>query len=145
MKSRNMDRDWVAGKKSWVLTLFSLSCSMAKALMSLGKSESKQQKELRSEQRHPSSCHRQAQVWEVKVLVAQCPTLCNPMDCSPPDASVHGILQARILEWVATPFSRGSSQPKDWTLISYIAGGFFTVWATREAFLRGEGGLKWRP
>ena len=100
--------------ESWVLTLFSLSCSMAKALMSLEKSESKQQKELRPEQRHPSSCRRQAQVWEVKVLVAQsCPTLCNPMDCSPPDASVHGILQAGILEWVASPFSRGSSQPKD--------------------------------
>ena len=45
-----------------------------------------------------------------KVLVAQlCLTLCNPMDCSPPGLSVHGILQARILEWVAIPFSRGSS------------------------------------
>ena len=44
------------------------------------------------------------------VLVTQsCPTLCDPMDCSPPDSSVHGILQARILEWVAIPFSRGSS------------------------------------
>ena len=49
---------------------------------------------------------------EVKVLVAQsCPILCNPMDCSPPGFSVHGILQARILEWVAIPFSRGSSRP----------------------------------
>ena len=46
---------------------------------------------------------------------------------------VHGILQARILEWVAFPFSRGSSQPRDWTQISHIAGGFFTSWATREA------------
>ena len=46
----------------------------------------------------------------VKVLVAQlCPTLCNPMDCSLPGSSVHGILQARILGWVAIPFSRGSS------------------------------------
>ena len=42
-----------------------------------------------------------------------CLTLCNPLDCSPPGSSVHGILQARILEWVAMPFSRGSSQPKD--------------------------------
>ena len=50
------------------------------------------------------------------VLVAQsCLTLCDPMDCSPPDFSVHGILQARILEWVAIPFSRGSSGPRDWT------------------------------
>ena len=47
---------------------------------------------------------------KVKVLVAQsCPTLCHPMDCSPPGSSVHGILQARILEWVAISFSRGSS------------------------------------
>ena len=46
--------------------------------------------------------------------VAQsCPTLCNPMDCCPPGSSVHGILQARILEWVAFPFSRGSSKPRD--------------------------------
>ena len=45
---------------------------------------------------------------------------------------VHGILQARILEWVAFPFSRGSSQHRDWTQVSYIAGGFFTSWAMRE-------------
>ena len=59
--------------------------------------------------------------------------LCNPMDCSPPDSSVQGILLARVLEWVAISFSRGYSQPRDWTHISCIAGGFFTVWATREA------------
>ena len=54
------------------------------------------------------------QVISVLCLVAQsCPTLCDPMDCSPPGSSVHGILQARILEWVAFPFSRGSSQPRD--------------------------------
>ena len=59
---------------------------------------------------------------EVKVKVAQsCPTLCDPMDYT-----VHGILQARILEWVAFPFSRGSSQPRDRTQVSCIAGGFFT-------------------
>ena len=45
----------------------------------------------------------------VSVLVAQCPTLCDPMDYSRPDSSVHGILQERILEWMAVPFSRGSS------------------------------------
>ena len=50
----------------------------------------------------------------VKVKVAQsCPTLCNPMDCSLPGSSVHGILQVRLQEWVAVPFSRGSSQPRD--------------------------------
>ena len=57
---------------------------------------------------------------EIKVLVApSCATLCNPMDCSPPRSSVLGILQARILGWVAMPSSRGSSQPRDGTRISY--------------------------
>ena len=62
-----------------------------------------------------------------------CVTLCNPMDCSPPGSSVHGILQARILEWVAMPFSRGSSWPRDRTQVSGIAGKFFTIWASWEA------------
>ena len=69
-----------------------------------------------------------------KVLVAQsCSTLCNPMDCSLPGSAVHGILQARILEWVVVPFSRGSSQSRDQTQVSCFAGRFFTVWDTREA------------
>ena len=55
------------------------------------------------------------------------------MECSPPGSSVHGILQAKMLEWVAILFSRGSSQPRDWTWVSCIAGRFFTIWATREA------------
>ena len=55
------------------------------------------------------------------------------MDCSPPDSSVHEILWARILEWVAIPFSRGYSWPRDQTQVSCNAGSFFTVWATREA------------
>ena len=67
------------------------------------------------------------------LITQSCSTLCDPMDCSPPDSSVHGILQARILEWVAIPFSRGSSWPRDWTLVPHISGRFFTVWATREA------------
>ena len=63
---------------------------------------------------------------KVKVLVAQlCPTPCNPMDCSPPGSSDHGILQARILEWMGISFSRGSSQPRDWTHISCIADRLF--------------------
>ena len=71
-----------------------------------------------------------------KVLVAQsCLTLCSPMDCSLSGSSVHGILQARILERVAIPFSRRSSRPKDWTQFSCIAGAFFTILATREALL----------
>ena len=56
-----------------------------------------------------------------------CPTLCDPTDCSPPGSSVHGILQARLLEWVAVPFSRGSSRPRDRTQVSRIAGRFFTI------------------
>ena len=71
---------------------------------------------------------------KVKVLVAHsCPTLCNPMGCSPPGSPVHGVLQARILEWVAIPFSRGSPQPRDQTWVFCIVGRYFTVWATREA------------
>ena len=59
-------------------------------------------------------------------LAQLCPTLCNPVDYT-----VHGILQARILEWVTFPFSRGSSQPRDRTQVSLIAGGFFTSWVVR--------------
>ena len=62
-----------------------------------------------------------------------CPTPCDPIDCSPLVSSVHGISQSRILEWVAIPFSRRSSGPKDWTQVFCIAGRFFTIWATREA------------
>ena len=57
---------------------------------------------------------------------------CNPVDCSPPSFSVHGIFQARILEWIDISFSRGSSQPRDWTQISPIVDRRFTIWATRE-------------
>ena len=57
-------------------------------------------------------------------VTQSCPTLCDPMDYT-----VHGILQARILQWGAFPSSRGSSQPRDWTQVPYIAGGFFTSWA----------------
>ena len=62
------------------------------------------------------------------VLAAEsCLTLCDPADCSPPGSSVHGILQAGILEWVAIFFSRGSSRPRDQTCVSRIAGRFFAV------------------
>ena len=75
-------------------------------------------------------------VWKfkkVEVLVAQsCQTPCSPMDSSLPGSSVHGILQARVLEWVTTPFPRGSSWPRNWTWVSCIAGRFFTIWFTRE-------------
>ena len=58
--------------------------------------------------------------------------LWDPMNCSLPVSSVLGISQARVLEWVAFPFSRGSSQPRDRTQVSYIAGRFFTSWATNQ-------------
>ena len=61
------------------------------------------------------------------------PTLCNPVDCSPPGSSVHGIFQARLLEWVAISFSRGPSRPRYRTWVSRIAGRRFTLWSTREA------------
>ena len=71
-------------------------------------------------------CESQSVSWSVG------PTPCHPMNCSLPGSSVHGILQARILQWVAISFSRGSSQIKDWTgisCVSCIAGWFFTCWA----------------
>ena len=62
------------------------------------------------------------------MLIAQsCLTLCDPMNTARPGSSVHGLLQARKLEWVAILFSRGSSQPRDQTWVSCIAGKFFTV------------------
>ena len=68
-------------------------------------------------------------------LVAQsCLTLCDPMDYSPPGSSVHRDFPGKK-EWVAMPSSRGSSQPRDRTQVSHIAGGFFTIWGTREAQL----------
>ena len=69
-----------------------------------------------------------------KSVVAQsCPTICDPPDSSLPGSSDHGILQAGILEWVAIPFSRGSSWSRDWTQVFSTAGRFFIIWATREA------------
>ena len=71
---------------------------------------------------------------KVEVLVTQsCLTLCKPVDYNLPCSSLHGILQARILERVSIPFSRGSSWLRDWTQVSHIVGIFFTIWATREA------------
>ena len=83
---------------------------------------------------HPTM-HRtavQQRMWSEVKVAQSCLTLCNPMDCSLPGSSVHGILQARILEWVAVPFFSGSSQPEGWIQVSRFAGEFFTVWATRE-------------
>ena len=85
---------------------------------------------------HPLHPYSPAELGVVCCLVAQlclCPTPCKPLYYSPPGSSVHGIPQARILEWVAISFSRGSSSPRDQTQVSRIAGLCFNLWATREA------------
>ena len=74
-----------------------------------------------------------------------CLTVWDPMDCGLPGSSVLGILQARILEWAAISVSRGASWPRDQTQVSCIAGRFFTIRATREAFSGGGGGLTSYP
>ena len=68
----------------------------------------------------------------ISEVTQSCPTLCNPMDYSLPGSYIHGIFQARVLEWVAISFSRGSPWPRDWIQVSRIAGKRFTIWATRE-------------
>ena len=81
------------------------------------------------------TCHLISSLCVCANLLQSCPTLCNPLDCSPPGSSVHGILQARILEWVTISVSRGSSWPRDRTQVSYVsctAGRFFTSWAFME-------------
>ena len=66
-------------------------------------------------------------------VVHSCPVLCDPLDGSPPGSSVHWIFQARIMKWVAIPFSRGFSRPRYQIQVSCITGGFFTIWATGGA------------
>ena len=86
-------------------------------------------------------CHFLLQCMKVKSkneVTQSCPTLHDRMDCSLPGSSAHGIFQARVLEWVAMPSSRGSSLPRDRTWVSSIADRRFTVWATREATLKYE-------
>ena len=68
----------------------------------------------------------------LRSLTQSCLTHCDPVDCSPPGSSVHGISQARVLEWNAISFSRGSSWPRNRTQVSGIAGRCLTIWATRE-------------
>ena len=95
------------------------------------------------------SCRLESQRWYSlenwsPFLAAECVCMlscdsCDPVDCSPPGSSVHGISQARIPEWVAIPFFRGSSWPKDRTQVSCITGRFFAVRATRETALEHDG------
>ena len=88
-------------------------------------------KKIKNKKIKPSS---RSLLYYVCLLVAQsCLTICNTLDCSLPRSYIHVISQARILEWLAIPFSRGSSRSRDQTQVSCIAGRLFTVWATREA------------
>ena len=75
-------------------------------------------------------------VWACVLVTQSCPTLCDPMGCSLPDSSVHGIFQAIVLEWIAISFSSGSSQARDRTWVSRIVDRRFTVWATREVMTK---------
>ena len=68
-------------------------------------------------------------------VTQSCPTLCDPMDCSLPRSSVHGIFQARVLEWVVISFARGSSKPRDWTRVFGIVSRSFTIWATGKSYI----------
>ena len=70
--------------------------------------------------------------WKWSEVTQSYPTLCDPVDCSQLGSSVHGIFQARILEWVAISFSRRSSWPRGWIWVSCIVGRHFTIWATGE-------------
>ena len=113
----NQDSLVVLGQEAFVMFIFSFLLLSIFLFFSLGTFE--------------KSVYQWSGEKKVKVKVAQsCLTLCEPLGYT-----VHGILQARILEWVTFPFSRGSSQPRDRTQVSLIAGGFFTSWATREALI----------
>ena len=87
-------------------------------------------------ERLPTRNWASAAFWSVvksSEVAQSCLTLCNPIDCSLSGSSIHGIFQARVLEWTAISFSRGSSRPRTRTPVSHIAGRFFTIWATRES------------
>ena len=84
-------------------------------------------------------CIRKKSLHTIVKLAQSCPTLCDPMACSLPCSSVCGILQARILEWVAISFSRRSSEPRSRTRVSRIVGRCFTIWATRKALHQTSG------
>ena len=108
-------------------SLFSVDCSKNfKTLIIYEKGE--EELLVRKEIRQTFVSNELLVIREDKVLIAQlCQTLCDPMDCSLPDSCVHGISQARILESVAIPFSRGYSQPRDRMPVSRITGRFFTI------------------
>ena len=88
-------------------------------------------KNFKNSTKFPASLHIESE----SEVAQSCPTLCDPMDCSLPGSSVHGIFQAIVLEWVAISFSSGSSRPRDGTQVSRIVDRRFTIWATRKVLL----------
>ena len=117
-----------------IIVCFFSSTLFKKSLSSFQKSNTKKNHWKYYFQKNEDGTSQVSRPHVVLCLVAQsCLTLCDPMDCSPPGSSVHGILQARTLGWIAMPSSWGSSQPREWTQVSCIAGRFITIWVTREA------------
>ena len=111
--------DWSSGKRAGPVRSFE-ELSGRTYSRAMGKGETTQS-------RYTESFGGKNLCSSIVLAVQSCPTLCDPMDCSPPGFSVHGILQARILEWVAISFWRGSSPPRDQTQVSCTAGRFFTI------------------
>ena len=127
--------------KSWKMMLWKCCTPFASKFgkLSSGHRTGKGQFSFQSQRKvMPNNAQTTAQLHSCHMLVKwsevaqSCPTLYDPVDCSLPGSSLHGILQARILEWVAISFSRGSSQLRDQTLVSHIAGRCFNLWATRD-------------
>ena len=80
----------------------------------------------------PAGLNKSREAYSESEVAQLCPTLCDPMDCSLPGSSIHGIFQAIVLEWIAISFSRGSSWPRNPTWVSRVVDRRLTVWATRE-------------
>ena len=115
--------------KSWKMTLWKCCIWYVSEFgkLSSGHRTGKVQFSLQSQRKAmPKNAQSESEVIQSR------PTLCDPVDCSLPGSSVHGIFQAIVLEWIAISFSRGSSQPQDWTRVSHIVDRRFTIWATRE-------------
>ena len=88
-------------------------------------------------EKHSDMTYPETKIFLYVLTIQSFPTLCDPLNCSPPDSSAHGILQARILEWAAFSFSRASSPPRDWTLVSCIAGRFLTAEPPGKPYIAG--------
>ena len=128
VSSRTRDHTWVpciAGR-------FFTSWSTGKTCIVYSKKPLKGRFNMSKIMLHCKFCMSKCSLKSESEVAQSCPALCDPMDCSLPGSSLHGIFQARVLEWVAISFSRGSSQSKDRTRVSCIPGRCFNLWATRS-------------